>query len=70
MGENEYGKSSHLFIFIHFFEALIGAFEAQFFFRALFLHLISETLIVCRAMQLRYFACMETLLNNSFNINS
>ena len=28
MGENEYGKSRHLYIF-HFFEALNGAFELQ-----------------------------------------
>ena len=40
MGEYEYGKSNHLYIF-HLFEALNGASEVQFF-RASILHYITD----------------------------
>ena len=42
MGENEYGISGHLHIFA-FFEALNNAFKGAIFFRASFLHPITDT---------------------------
>ena len=41
-GRNEEDISGHI-VYFHFFEALNGAFELQFFFRASFLHLIKDT---------------------------
>ena len=55
-------------VYFHFFGALNDAFQVQVF-SGLDLCTISKTLIACtcRAMQLRFFFKVETLLNNAFN---
>ena len=59
----EYGKSSHLSIFLYFFEARTDAFKLQF--SGLPFYTLSKTLITCRDMQLSFFK-VEILLNNAF----
>ena len=56
LGRNEYDISGHLHIF---------TFLRRNFFRASFLHLIKDTDIACRDMQLRFFK-VKTLLNDAF----
>ena len=53
MGENERDKSGHLCIFPSF-KHFNDAFEVQFFL-GLYFYTLSNTLIACRAMQLRFF---------------
>ena len=57
-------KSGHLFFFSSFFEALNDAFEVQCL-QGVIIYTVSKTLIACRAMQLRFFFKVETLLNNN-----
>ena len=45
--------ANKLFMYFHFLEALNNAFEVQFF-SGLNFYSLSETLIACRAMQLRF----------------
>ena len=52
-------------MYFHFLEALNNAFEVQFF-SGLNFYSLSETLIACTAMQLRFLK-EEILLNNAFN---
>ena len=63
MGGNEYGKI-HSLIYFHFFEALNGAFEVQFFSWLYFLHLIKDTYRV-KGHAAQIFI-LKTLLNNAF----
>ena len=60
------GKSCHLYIF----ETLTDDFWSVIFFFSGFtlIYTLSETLIVCRAIQFRMF-WVETLLNKAFTLN-
>ena len=60
MVETEYRKSSHLYFFTSL-KHLMMLFQG-FIFKG-------KTLIACRAMQLRFFLTVETLLNNAFNLS-
>ena len=60
MGGNEYGESGHLSIFT-LLKALNDAFEVQFF-SGLHFYTLPKTLIACRAMQLRFYFKVKTLL--------
>ena len=59
MGENEYGKSSHLSIFT-ILKHLMMLLKCNF--SGLHFYTLSKALIACRAIQLR-----KTLLNNALN---
>ena len=64
---NEYGKSILLSINTSL-KHLMMHFEVQFFQGFIFLfYTLLKTLIACRAMHLRFFFKLETLLNNAFN---
>ena len=65
MGENEYGIS---LVNFHFFEAFNDAFEVQYF-SGIHVYTISQTLILaCRAMQLRFFLIVKTLLSKAITM--
>ena len=64
IGGNECGISGHLHIFTSL-KHLIMLLKCSF--SGLHFYTLSQTLIACRAMQLRFLK-VETLLNNTFNI--